>query len=140
MVLIGAKIKELRNSCKFTQKELADLVGVTPSFEVLIKLATVFHVTTDTILLNRSGSILEVDGLTPEQIHIIKIIIDSFCKSNLVTKAFEDNSLDILETMLNFKRIADEQEPLIEKNMLELSSDLSKIIKKKKKKSNKRLN
>ena len=29
MVLIGAKIKELRNSCKFTQKELADLVGVT---------------------------------------------------------------------------------------------------------------
>ena len=147
MVLIGAKIKELRNSCKFTQKELADLVGVTkstiaayendsrtPSFEVLIKLATVFHVATDTILLNRSGSILEVDGLTPEQIHIIKIIIDSFCKSNLVTKAFEDNSLDILETMLNFKRIADEQEPLIEKNMLELSSDLSKIIKKKKKK------
>ena len=112
MVLIGAKIKELRNSCKFTQKELADLVGVTkstiaayendsrtPSFEVLIKLATVFHVTTDTILLNRSGSILEVDGLTPEQIHIIKIIIDSFCKSNLVTKAFEDNSLDILETI-----------------------------------------
>lgn len=42
--------------------------------------------------------------------------------------------MDILETMLNFKRIADEQEPLIEKNMLELSSDLSKIIKKKKKK------
>ena len=31
MVLIGAKIKELRNSCKFTQKELADLVGVTKS-------------------------------------------------------------------------------------------------------------
>ena len=70
MILIGAKIKELRNSCRFTQKELAELVGVTkstiaayendsrtPSFEVLIKLATVFHVTTDTILLNRSSSI-----------------------------------------------------------------------------------
>lgn len=42
------------------------------SNEVLIKLATVFHVTTDTILLNCSSSILEVDGLTTEQIQVVK--------------------------------------------------------------------
>ena len=150
MILIGAKIKELRNSCRFTQKELAELaelVGVTkstiaayendsrtPSFEVLIKLATVFHVTTDTILLNRSSSILEVDGLTTEQIQVVKTIVDSFYKSNLVENAFENNSLSTLETMLNFKRIADEQEPLIEKSMLELSSNITQLMKMKKKK------
>lgn len=147
MILIGAKIKELRNSCRFTQKELAELVGVTkstiaayendsrtPSFEVLIKLATVFHVTTDTILLNRSSSILEVDGLTTEQIQVVKTIVDSFYKSNLVENAFENNSLSTLEIMLNFKRIADEQEPLIEKSMLELSSNITQLMKMKKKK------
>ena len=147
MILIGAKIKELRNSCRFTQKELAELVGVTrstiaayendsrtPSFEVLIKLATVFHVTTDTILLNRSSSILEVDGLTTEQIQVVKTIVDSFYKSNLVENAFENNSLSTLETMLNFKRIADEKEPLIEKSMLELSSNITQLMKMKKKK------
>ena len=147
MILIGANIKELRNSCRFTQKELAELVGVTkstiaayendsrtPSFEVLIKLATVFHVTTDTILLNRSSSILEVDGLTTEQIQVVKTIVDSFYKSNLVENAFENNSLSTLETMLNFKRIADEQEPLIEKSMLELSSNITQLMKMKKKK------
>ena len=150
MILIGAKIKELRNSCRFTKKELAELaelVGVTkstiaayendsrtPSFEVLIKLATVFHVTTDTILLNRSSSILEVDGLTTEQIQVVKTIVDSFYKSNLVENAFENNSLSTLETMLNFKRIADEQEPLIEKSMLELSSNITQLMKMKKKK------
>lgn len=104
------------------------------SNEVLIKLATVFHVTTDTLLLNRSSSILEVDGLTTEQIQVVKTIVDSFYKSNLVENAFENNSLSTLETMLNFKRIADEQEPLIEKSMLELSSNITQLMKMKKKK------
>ena len=50
MILLGKKIKELRNKYKYTQSELASLVGVTkstiaayendtrlPSYEVLIK-------------------------------------------------------------------------------------------------------
>ena len=72
--------------------------------------------------------------MTTEQIQVVKTIVDSFYKSNLVENAFENNSLSTLETMLNFKRIADEQEPLIEKSMLELSSNITQLMKMKKKK------
>lgn len=59
MVLLGKKIKELRTKSKFTQSELANLLGVTkssvasyendsrqPSFSVLIKIAQIFNVST----------------------------------------------------------------------------------------------
>ena len=57
MILMGKRIKELRTNAKFTQKELADRLGVTkstitayendsrtPSYDVLIKIARVFNV------------------------------------------------------------------------------------------------
>lgn len=63
MVKIGQRIKELRNDCELTQKELAQLIGVAqntitqyengstkPSLEVLVKLADALNATTDYIL------------------------------------------------------------------------------------------
>lgn len=142
MILIGAKIKELRNSCRFTQKELAELVGVTkstiaayendsrtPSFEVLIKLATVFHVTTDTLLLNRSSSILEVDGLTTEQIQVVKTIVDSFCKSNMLDEAFEKESFDHLKSVMKLKKVVKDMEPMIEEHSLSMASEIMLMMK-----------
>ena len=143
MILIGAKIKELRNSYRFTQKELAELIGVTkstiaayennsrtPSYEVLIKIATVFHVTTDTILLNRTNSILEVDGLTTEQIQVVKTMIDSFCKSNMLDEAFEKESFDHLMTVMKLKKAVDKMEPMIEQNSLSMASEIMLMMKK----------
>ena len=85
MVLLGKRIKELRTKSKMTQPELAEKVGVTkstiaayendtrsPSYEVLVKMADVFKVSTDSIILGRTESTLDVSGLNPEQIHILE--------------------------------------------------------------------
>ncbi|MBQ8627032.1 MAG: helix-turn-helix transcriptional regulator [Agathobacter sp.] len=95
MVLLGRKIKELRNKYRFTQTELANQVGVTkstiaayendsrlPSYDVLIKLADVFKVSIDSLLLNRSEVILDAEGLTLEQLQILESLIMNFRKSN----------------------------------------------------------
>ena len=97
MVLIGKRIKELRTKYKLTQVELAEKVGVTkstiaayendsrqPSYEVLIKLANIFKVSIDSLLLDRSGSVLEVNGLNAEQLDLIDNMIRHFRKSNAI--------------------------------------------------------
>lgn len=95
MVLLGKKIKELRTKAKFTQSELADLLGVTkssiasyendsrqPSFPVLIKIAQIFNVSTDYLLLNKSEKSISIESLNEEQTEIIKSLIKTFTESN----------------------------------------------------------
>ncbi len=95
MVLFGSRIKELRNENRLTQKELAEKVGVTkstiaayendtrlPSYEVLIKLANVFKVSIDSLLLNRSELIIDAHGLSLEQIELLEAIIANFRRCN----------------------------------------------------------
>ena len=108
MILLGKRIKELRNNAKFTQSELAQQVGVTkstiaayendsrlPSYEVLIKMANTFKVSIDSILLNHPGSILEVHGLTTEQIYILEVLIASFRQNNTMDAFFENTSPEL---------------------------------------------
>ena len=84
MVLLGKKIKELRNKYKYTQTELATLVGVTkstiaayendtrlPSYEVLIKLSHIFKVSLDYLMLDRQMDSVNIDGLNSEQIGVV---------------------------------------------------------------------
>lgn len=95
MVLLGSKIKELRMKYRFTQSELAELVGVTkssiasyendsrqPSYSVLIKLARTFNVSTDFLLLGKTDNTLRIDNLKDDQIRIIELLISSFQQSN----------------------------------------------------------
>lgn len=95
MVLLGSKIKELRTKYRFTQSELAELVGVTkssiasyendsrqPSYSVLIKLARTFNVSTDFLLLGKTDNTLRIDNLKDDQIRIIELLIASFQQSN----------------------------------------------------------
>lgn len=97
MILIGKKIKKLRNKYKLTQTELAKRVGVTkstiaayendsrlPSYDVLIKMASLFKVSIDSLLLDRTDAMLDVNGLTMEQIDILGMMIAYFKKSNNV--------------------------------------------------------
>lgn len=99
MVLLGKKIKELRTKSKFTQLELAERLGVTkssvvsyendsrqPSYEVLIKMARIFNVSIDSLLLDRSGMTLEVNGLKREQVKLLELMIMNFQKSNMIEK------------------------------------------------------
>ncbi len=100
MILLGEKIKKLRNKNKLTQTELAQKVGVTkstiaayenntrtPSYEVLIRLADVFKTSTDSLLLNRTESMIDVSGLNPEQIHLIESLINHLRKSEMYDAA-----------------------------------------------------
>ena len=95
MVLMK-KIKELRNKYKYTQTELAAIVGVTkstiaaygndsrqPSYKVLIKLSTVFNVSTDSLLLPRTENALDVTGLSSEQLSILNDLISYFKKLSI---------------------------------------------------------
>lgn len=122
MILFGAKIKELRKENRYTQSELALLLGVTkstiasyendsrqPSYEVLVKLSEIFHVSIDSILLNRSEKILEINNLKEEQVKVLKILVDSFQKSNLIDDAIDINSTSIIDMILKFKKLADEE-------------------------------
>lgn len=110
MVLLGKRIKELRNKYKLTQTELAEKVGVTkstvaayendsrqPSYEVLIKMALVFKVTVDSLLLNRSELVLDAHGLTEEQMELIGLHIAYFRRINSVGHYYEKAAPEAFE-------------------------------------------
>ena len=128
MILFGFKIKQLRKENRYTQAELANLLGVTkstvasyennsrqPSYDVLIKLAEVFHVSVDSILLNRSNHIVEVDHLTDDQIKIIHTIIDAFQKSNLLNETASMDPNTMIDFIKKFKTLAERSTGKIEK-------------------------
>ena len=90
MVDFGSNLKRLRVQEGLTQQQLADRIGVTksvisyyelqerhPSPEVLIKLAAVFHVSTDYLLGIEKGENIDLTGLDEEDIRIVKSLVSS---------------------------------------------------------------
>lgn len=98
MVDFGDRLKELRLKAGLTQKQLAERIGITksvvsyyelqersPSPEVLIKLANIFHVSTDFLLglESESKQNLDVSGLTDEDIMLLEHTINVLRKKNI---------------------------------------------------------
>ena len=86
--MLNKNIRDLRVSMKMSQVELAQELGVTkqcisnwendnilPSVEMLVKMAKFFNVTTDYLLGLDNNQIVDVSGLTLEQIAHIKLIV-----------------------------------------------------------------
>ena len=91
MVNFGIKLKQLREAQKMSQKQLADRLGVAPnsvsayesgtrypSFETLIKIAGMFHVTTDYLLGQERRHTVDISylpdderGLIIEMVHYL---------------------------------------------------------------------
>ena len=80
----GNKLKKLRTGQKLSQRELADRIGVAksvisyyesgdryPSYDVLIKISHLFHVTTDYLLDIDKVRTVDVSNLTEQQIDVI---------------------------------------------------------------------
>ena len=93
----GKRIKELRQKAGLTQQQLAERIWVSkaaisnyelyernPSPEILIKLARVFHVSTDYLLgIEEKTQVLDVSDLTDEDIQVLESTAALLLKKNL---------------------------------------------------------
>ena len=91
----GKRLKELRLQSGMTQQQLAEKLGLTksvvsfyelrertPSPEILVKLSTIFHVSTDYLLGIDKSETLNVSGLTPEDIDMVYSLINYLRSKN----------------------------------------------------------
>lgn len=97
MVDFGNRLKELRLNAGLSQKQLADKLWITkatvsyyelsernPSPEILIKIAKVFHVTTDYLLgIEDKQKHLDVSDLTDDEIDLLQHTINVIRKNRL---------------------------------------------------------
>lgn len=80
----GEKLKALRTGLKLSQRELAERLGVAksivsyyesgdryPSYDILVKMARLFHVTTDYLLDVDKNRMIDVSNLSEEEIGVV---------------------------------------------------------------------
>ena len=88
-------MKGLRTGQKLTQQQLALRLGVAksvisyyesgdrfPSYDVLIRIARTFHVTTDQLLGLERQRIIDVTGLTDAQVAVVEAMVDVLKQKN----------------------------------------------------------
>lgn len=91
----GKRLKELRRQAGLTQQQLGTQIGVTksvisfyelqersPAPDVLIKLAAVFHVTTDYLLGIEKSQTIDVSGLTSDDIQLVYHLVETLRQKN----------------------------------------------------------
>lgn len=96
MVNIGEKLRQLRLENNLTQAQVASRLGVAisavsayesdtrnPSYESLIKLAYLYHVSTDYLLGINNSSALNISDLSPEEKTIIRELVTLFQSKHL---------------------------------------------------------
>ncbi len=92
--MLSSRIKHLRTAHSLSQVELAKALNVSkqsvsnwendniqPSIEMLIKIAALFHVSTDYLLGLDNREYLLISGLTTEQRTHIQLIINDIIKN-----------------------------------------------------------
>ena len=121
MIALGTRIKELRNTKKMTQAEFAERLGVTksavssyengsrlPSYDILIKIARIFKVSTDNLLGYSTKSTIDVTGLTQKQINTIQDVVTIYKRHNTLYRQMM-NEDSVIETLVAMG-LADEEE------------------------------
>lgn len=95
MVNFGDKLRTLRTEAGMTQTDLARRLNITksvvsyyelqertPSPDVLIKLADIFHVSTDYLLGINHKKMIDVSDLSDEDMRFLLITIETLRKKN----------------------------------------------------------
>ena len=90
MVNIGNKLKTLRTEKNLTQKQVSQRIGVAisaiseyetgsryPSYDILIKLARMYHVSTDYLLGLTKTRTIDISELNDNEISLISQLIDT---------------------------------------------------------------
>lgn len=93
MVNMGEKLRSLRIEKNLTQKQVADRIGLAisavssyesgsryPTYDTLIKLARMFHVSTDYLLGIADKRNIDVTGLDDENVGLISQLVDKLRK------------------------------------------------------------
>lgn len=91
----GIKLKALRTSQKLTQQQLADRIGVAksvvsyyesgdryPSYDVLVRIAHVFRTSTDYLLDVSKENVVDVTGLSKEDIAVVRTVAEALKRKN----------------------------------------------------------
>lgn len=86
----GDKLKQLRNGQKLTQQQLATRIGVAksvvsyyesgdryPSYDVLVRIARIFHVTTDYLLDIERNRVIDVSELSEDDIAVVTSVVEA---------------------------------------------------------------
>ena len=95
MVEFGPKLRLLRKQNNLTQKQLAALIGVknsvisfyevgdrVPSPDVIKKLASSLHVTSDYLLGIEKEETLNISGLSENDKHLIRTLVNTLREKN----------------------------------------------------------
>lgn len=110
---LGARLKELRQSRGWTQKQLGELVHKskaaigsyeqevqTPPSDVLISLAKLYHLSLDDLVgLNQNDS-LSLDGLTETQREIINMLMTEFAQPTGNGLELSEDQLKIINSLI----------------------------------------
>ena len=89
------KLNSLRIEKKLTQKQVADRIGLAisavssyesgtryPSYDVFVKLARIFHVSTDYLLGMTDKRNIDVTGLNDNEIELVSQLVDMLRNKN----------------------------------------------------------
>lgn len=89
MVNMGKKLKSLRIEKKLTQKQVAEQIGLAisavssyesgiryPSYEILVRLSRIFHVSTDYLLGVAEKRNIDVTGLNDNEIEVVSQLVE----------------------------------------------------------------
>ena len=92
---LGALIRQLRKERKITQKKLGEMLDVTegtiskyeanlmtPPFETLRSIASIFNVSMDTLCGMKHQGTLSTHGLTESQTETLKSLVDAYRAKN----------------------------------------------------------
>lgn len=91
MILIGERLKKLRMDRRLKQSELAEMMGLAasaissyesclrrPSYEILVKYAAVFHVSTDYLLGSARQDCLDISDLDEKEKEAVRQVVSAF--------------------------------------------------------------
>lgn len=104
MESFGSRLKQLRNSKHLRQDQVAELIGVNkaavsyyesdtrqPPFETLIRLASIYNVSTDYLLGVNSSYYVDLTGLTPADVQIVEATVRQLADKNKIIQRYENN-------------------------------------------------
>ena len=92
---MGEKLKSLRIEKKLTQKQVADRIGLAtsaissyesgtryPSYDILVKMTHIFHVSSDYLLGITNQRNVDVSGLNDNEIELISQLVETLRNKN----------------------------------------------------------